>query len=59
MAYSKAHDANVCGYTCSENGSWKEGRYTRVHRDYDVIQAMRDWMGLPKVTDPSALGLPS
>jgi len=59
MPYSKAHDANVCGYTCVENGSWKEGVYTRVHRDYQIIQAMRDWQGLPKVTDPVVLGLPS
>jgi alpha-amylase len=22
MKYSKAHDANVCGYTCSVNGQW-------------------------------------
>ena len=33
--------------------------YTRVHRDYQIIQAMRDWMGLPKVTDPTQLGLPA
>jgi len=33
--------------------------YTRVHRDFTVIQAMRDWQGLPKVTNPVQLGLPS
>lgn len=43
MKYSKAHDPNVCGYTCEVNGQWIEGVYTRVHRDYDIIQAMRDW----------------
>ena len=37
MPYSKAHDPNACGYTCVQNGSWKEGVYTRVHRDYDII----------------------
>lgn len=58
MAYSKAYDPNSCGYDCEQNGSWKEGVYTRVHRDFAVVQAMRDWQGLPKVTDPSALGLP-
>ncbi len=41
--YSKAHDSNVCGYTCEVDGQWQEGAYTRVHRDYDIIQAMRDW----------------
>lgn len=43
MAYSKAHDPNVCGYTCEVDGQWKEGVYTRVHRDYEIIQAMRKW----------------
>ena len=23
MSYSKAHDSNVCGYTCLSNGSWQ------------------------------------
>ena len=59
VPYSKAHDPNVCGYTCLVNGQWQEGVYTRVHRDYTVIQAMRKWQGLPTVTDPVALGLPS
>jgi len=59
MPFSKAHDPDVCGYTCEVNGQWQEGVYTRVHRDYAIIQAMRDWQGLPKVTDPTALGLPS
>lgn len=43
MAYSKAHDPNVCGYTCEENGQWKQGVYTRVHRDLSIIQSMRKW----------------
>jgi len=37
MPYSKAHDDTVCGYTCEVNGSWQEGVYTRVHRDYSII----------------------
>lgn len=43
MPASIAHDPNVCGYTCEVNGEWKEGVYTRVHRDYETIQSMRDW----------------
>jgi len=43
MAYSKAHDPNVCGYTCEVDGQWQEGVFTRTHRDYDIIQAMRNW----------------
>jgi hypothetical protein len=30
VPYSKAHDASVCGYTCEENGQWKEGAYTEI-----------------------------
>lgn len=58
MAYAPAYKENSCGYDCGANGGWVEGVYTQVHRDYDIIQAMRDWQGLPKVTDSSALGLP-
>lgn len=43
MAYSKGFDPNVCGYTCEVDGQWQEGVFTRVHRDYDIIQAMRNW----------------
>jgi len=43
MKYSKAHNPDVCGYTCEVDGQWQEGVYTRVHRDYDIIQAMRNW----------------
>jgi len=43
MAYSKAFDPDVCGYTCEVDGQWQEGVFTRVHRDYDIIQAMRNW----------------
>ena len=59
MKFTPAHDPNVCGYSMEVNGAWQEGAYTRVHRDYDVIQAMRRWQGLPQVSDPAALGLPS
>ena len=58
MAYAPAYKADSCGYDCGANGGWVEGVYTQVHRDYDIIQAMRNWQGLPKVTDASALGLP-
>mmetsp|Transcript_7953 Transcript_7953/g.7453 ORF Transcript_7953/g.7453 Transcript_7953/m.7453 type:complete len:99 (+) Transcript_7953:91-387(+) len=58
MPFSQAHDDSVCGYTC-DDGGWKEGVYTRVHRDYDIIQAMRGWQGLPYVGSAADLGLPS
>ena len=37
MPFSAAHDPDVCGYTCEKDGEWLEGKYTRVHRDYDII----------------------
>lgn len=33
MKYSKAYDPNSCGYDSGDGGNWKEGVYTRVHRD--------------------------
>lgn len=59
MKFSKAHDPNVCGYTCEVDGQWKEGVFTRVHRDMAIIEAMRNWQGLPQVSNPEDLGLPS
>jgi len=59
MPFSKAHDSNVCGYTCEVDGQWKQGVYTRVHRDLDIINAMRKWQGLSEVSSAEEAGLPS
>jgi len=59
MKYSKAFVADACGYTCVVNGQWQEGVYTRVHRDYSIINAMRAWQGLPAASSPASVGLPS
>lgn len=40
MAYVKAHDPSSTGY---DKG---DGMYTRVHRDPEIVNAMRAWMGL-------------
>ena len=57
MKYSKAFDDSSCGYDTGDAGGWKEGVYTRVHRDQDIINSMRGWMGLSQETDPTMLGL--
>ena len=57
MAYSKAFDADSCGYDCEVNGQWQEGVYTRVHRDMDIINSMRAWQGLSVANGPEELGL--
>src|SRR5690606_20282226 len=46
-----AYVANSCGYTMAD------GKYTRVHRDLSIINAMRSWVGLGS-TSASALGIP-
>jgi len=35
-----------------------EGVYTRVHRDNEIINSMRNWMGLKLISDVGILGLP-
>jgi alpha-amylase len=57
VKYSKAHDPNSCGYDSGDGNNWKEGVYTRVHRDQAIINAMRKWMGLSEESDPTRLGL--
>ncbi len=53
-----AHDPNSCGYSIYDsNGKFLEGVYTRVHRDTQIINAMRKWMGLKTFNDFSILGL--
>lgn len=59
MPYSKASRSDLCGYTCVEDGAWKEGVYTRVHRDFKIIKALRQWMELSTNVSPSDVGLPS
>ena len=51
VPYQKAYDPNSKGYDTGSAGNWKEGSYTRVHRDIDVINAMRGWMGLNHLTE--------
>ncbi|KAF8534912.1 glycoside hydrolase superfamily [Trichophaea hybrida] len=47
----QAYVANACGYTMSQ------GKYTRPHRDVKIINAMRGWVGLNRIT-ASKLGIP-
>lgn len=45
VPYQKAYNPSSKGYDTSIGG-WKEGSYTRVHRDESIINAMRGWMNL-------------
>ena len=48
----QAYVAGACGYT-----TLNQGKYTRVHRDLSIVNAMRSWLGLGS-TSASALGIP-
>lgn len=58
MPKAVAFDAGACGYSVVAGGAWKQGAYTRVHRDLAIVNAMRGWMGLANVS-AAAAGLPS
>ncbi|RLN65656.1 hypothetical protein BBJ28_00001830 [Nothophytophthora sp. Chile5] len=47
MPYEKAFVAGSCGYTVE---SFAGGKYTRVHRDLSIVNAMRSWVGLSSVS---------
>ncbi|TMW64869.1 hypothetical protein Poli38472_009036 [Pythium oligandrum] len=48
VPYEKAFRAGSCGYTVE--GFTTVGKYTRVHRDLQIVNAMRSWVGLSSVT---------
>ena len=51
MKYSKPYDPNSYGYDAGDSSDWKEGVYTRVHRDIDIIKAMRSWLNLNDISN--------
>jgi len=57
MEKAVAYDAASCGYDTKNGGDWVQGAYTRVHRDQEIINSMRGWMGLSQESDPTKLGL--
>ncbi|TMW64883.1 hypothetical protein Poli38472_009050 [Pythium oligandrum] len=48
VPYEKAFRAGSCGYTVENFAS--VGKYTRVHRDLQIVNAMRSWVGMSTVT---------
>jgi alpha-amylase len=46
MNTTTAYEQGASGYT----GNMVGGKYTRVHRDLGIVNAMRGWMGLPNLT---------
>ena len=56
VPYQKAYNPSSTGYDTGDSGNWKEGSYTRVHRDQGIINAMRQWMGLSTLTEEELYG---
>ena len=50
VPYQKAYNPNSTGYDAGSSNNWKENTYTRTHRDAEVVNAMRRWMGLSTLT---------
>ena len=46
VPYQEAYSRFSTGYDTGSLLNWKEGEYTRVHRDLQIINSMREWMGL-------------
>ena len=51
VPYSKAYAPLSKGYDTGDIENWKEGKYTRVHRDLNIVNAMREWMGLNYINE--------
>ena len=56
VPYQKAYNPNSTGYDTGNSWDWKEGTYTRVHRDKDIVNAMRSWMGLSQLSEDQLYG---
>ena len=44
IPYRKAYNPLSTGYDCGNESNWIEGEYSRIHRDYLIVNAMRSWM---------------
>ena len=56
VPYQKAYNPNSTGYDTGNSWDWKEGTYTRVHRDREIVNAMRSWMGLSQLSEDQLYG---
>ena len=46
VPYQKAYNPLSIGYDPGNGTDWKEGTYTRVHRNIEIVNSMRSWMKL-------------
>ena len=56
--YRKAYNPKSKGYDCGNKDNWIEGEYTRIHRDFLIVNAMRNWMfhGKGNITEEELYG---
>ena len=50
VPYQKAFKRDSEGYDAGDKNSWIPNRYTRVHRRREIVNGMRQWMGLPELS---------
>ena len=56
IPYQKAYEPLSTGYDSGNSTNWTEGVYTRVHRDIEIINSMREWMGFNPLTEEELYG---
>ena len=56
VPYKKAFDINSKGYDAGDNSNWKEGTYTRIHRDINIVNEMRKFMDLEELNETELYG---
>ena len=44
LPYKRAFNPHSTGYDCGDEDNWIIGEYSRIHRDIDIINAMRQWI---------------
>ena len=51
VPYVKAYAPLSKGYDTGDSDNWIEGNYTRIHRDIDIVNAVRSWLNLAQITE--------
>ena len=44
LPFKRAFNPYSTGYDCGDGNNWVFGEYSRIHRDFDIINAMREWI---------------
>ena len=57
VPYVKAFKKLSTGYDSRYKDNWICSEYTRVHRRLEIVNAMREWMGLSQLTEEDYLNL--